>query len=233
MNPLRRLLRYFTRGELLLWGSSVLLISLAFFAFDGGSQLTLVASLIGATALILCAKGNPAGQALIVVFSLLYGVISYGFAYYGEMITYLGMTAPMAMLALVSWLRNPYQGRRSEVRVNRVTGRETAFMLLLSAVVTGVFFLILRAFGTANLLPSTLSVTTSFLAVYLTFRRSPYYALAYAANDLVLIVLWVLASMTSTSYLSVAMCFVMFFVNDLYGLASWLRMERRQRDAES
>ena len=233
MNPLRRLLRYFTRGELLLWGSSVLLISLAFFAFDGGSHLTLVASLIGATALILCAKGNPAGQALIVVFSLLYGVISYGFAYYGEMITYLGMTAPMAMLALVSWLRNPYQGRRSEVRVNRITGRETAFMLLLSAVVTGVFFLILRAFGTANLLPSTLSVTTSFLAVYLTFRRSPYYALAYAANDLVLIVLWVLASMTSTSYLSVAVCFVMFFVNDLYGLASWLRMERRQRDAES
>lgn len=29
----------------------------------------------------------------------------------------------------------------------------------------------------------------SFLAVYLTFRRSPYFALAYAANDIALIVL--------------------------------------------
>lgn len=33
----------------------------------------------------------------MVLFSLLYGIISYAFAYYGEMITYLGMTMPMAV----------------------------------------------------------------------------------------------------------------------------------------
>lgn len=42
--------------------------------------------------------------ALMIVFSLLYGVISYTCAYYGEMITYLGMTAPMALFALISFL---------------------------------------------------------------------------------------------------------------------------------
>ena len=39
--------------------------------------MTLAASLIGTTSLIFNAKGNPIGQALMIVFSLLYGVISY------------------------------------------------------------------------------------------------------------------------------------------------------------
>lgn len=221
--------RYFSKGELLLWGCSMACILLSFAAFDRGSYLTLAASLIGATSLIFCAKGNPAGQVLMILFSLLYGLISFSFAYYGEMLTYLGMTAPMAVVSLVSWLRNPFQGNHSEVEVNRLPRREVPFMLVLTAAVTVIFYFLLRFFHTANLLPSTLSVTTSFLAVYLTFRRSAYFPLAYAANDLVLIVLWTLAAMEDPSYLSVVICFVMFLVNDGYGFLSWSRMQKRQQ----
>ena len=71
-------------------------------------------------------------------------------------------------------------------------------------------------------------MTTSFLAVYLTFRRSPYFALAYASNDVVLIILWTLAAMADVTYLSVLICFVMFLVNDLYGFVNWKRMQKRQ-----
>jgi len=78
-------------------------------------------------------------------------------------------------------------------------------------------------------IPSTLSVTTSFIAVYLTFRRSPYFALAYAANDVVLMVLWTLATIENITYISVLICFVVFLVNDLYGFISWRKMEQRQR----
>ena len=112
--------------------------------------------------------------------------------------------------------------------MNRLGGVEYLLMLILTAGVTVVFYFILDHFGTANMLPSTLSVTTSFIAVYLTFRRSPYFALAYAANDIVLIVLWVLASAQDISYLSVMICFALFPVNDIYGFISWRRMERRQ-----
>lgn len=229
MGLIDRLCRYFSRGELLLWGCSMGSILLAFALFDRGSYLTLAASLIGATSLIFCAKGNPAGQVLIILFSLIYGVISFSFAYYGEMITYLGMTAPMAVVSLVAWLRNPFQGNHSEVEVNQLSRREIPFMLVLTAAVTVVFYFLLRYFGTANLLPSTLSVTTSFLAVYLTFRRSAFFPLAYAANDLVLIVLWTLAAVEDFSYLSMVICFVMFLVNDGYGFFNWSRMQKRQQ----
>ncbi len=223
---------YFTALERWLWGVSVTFITAAFILFDRAGYLTLLASLIGTTSLIFCAKGNPIGQVLMIAFSLLYGYISYGFAYYGEMLTYLGMTAPMAVLALCSWLRHPYKGRKSEVTVNKLSAKELAFALVLTAAVTAVFYFVLKALGTANLLPSTVSVATSFLAVYLTYRRSPWFALGYAANDAVLIVLWVMASREDRAYISVAVCFVAFLVNDLYGFISWRRMQRRQASGD-
>lgn len=227
-----RLYRYFSREERILWSMSVILILGSFLLFDRENTITLVASLIGVTSLIFNAKGNPFGQFLMIVFSMLYGIISYTFAYYGEMVTYLGMTAPMALFALISWLRNPYQGNKAEVRVNQLKRREILFLFLLAAVVTWIFYYILAGFHTNNLLPSLISVTTSFLAVYLTFRRSAYFALAYAANDIVLIVLWILATRSDLSYLSVVICFLMFLVNDLYGFINWMRMQKRQTGTE-
>lgn len=202
----------------MLWCLSIMLIIISFLVFDRENYLTLTASVVGATALIFNAKGNPAGQLLTVVFSILYGIISFTFAYYGEMITYLGMTAPMAVFAFLSWLRNPYGGNRAEVKVNRLKEKEPVFMLALTAVITFIFYFILKFFA----------VTTSFLAVYLTFRRSAYFALAYAANDIVLIVLWTLAVLSDISYLSVIVCFIMFLVNDMYGYISWTKMQKRQ-----
>ena len=225
-----KIFRYFTKFEIGLWTISVVLILFSFFSFDRDNYLILIASIIGATFLIFNAKGNPIGQFLTVVFSMLYGIISYEFSYYGEMITYLGMTMPMAFFALISWLKNPYNNNKSEVKVNKLSKKEIVFMFVLTAFVTIVFYYILKYFNTANLIPSTISVTTSFLAVYLTFRRSPYFALAYAMNDLVLIVLWALASIEDKSYFSVVICFVVFFVNDMYGFVNWKRMEKKQKE---
>ena len=224
--------RYFSKTELFLWGSSVLLVIGAFCLFDKENYLILLASLIGVTSLIFNAKGNPFGQLLMVVFSLLYGIISYSFNYYGEMVTYLGMTMPMAVFALISWLKNPYKKNKAEVKVNSISKKEIIFTFFATVAVTIIFYFILKYFNTANLLPSTLSVTTSFVAVYLTFRRNEFFALAYAANDVVLIVLWVLASAYDSRYISVVVCFVAFLVNDVYGFLNWQKMKIRQREGK-
>lgn len=232
-NTLKSLTHYFSKMELTLWCCSVILIIVSFGIFDRENFLTLTASLVGVTSLIFAAKGNPFGQFLMIIFSLIYGIISFTFAYYGEMITYLGMTMPMAVFALISWLKHPYDGNKSEVQVNHISKKETIFMWMLAILVTLLLYFVLKVFHTANLLPSTLSVTTSFLAVYLTFRRSPYYAIAYACNDIVLICLWILASLEDITYLSVVICFIAFFANDIYGFINWNRMAKKQAQPKS
>ncbi len=228
MNKMKSILHYFSKWELVLWSISVALIIISYILFDRKNYLTLFASVVGATSLIFNARGNPLGQVLIVVFSVLYGIISFTFAYYGEMITYLGMTAPMAVVALIAWIKNPYENNRAEVKINYLKKSEFIFMFILSAVITVIFYFILKIFETANIIPSTVSVTTSFIAVYLTFRRSEYFALAYALNDIVLIVLWILASINDISYISVVVCFGVFLINDIYGYISWREMKKRQ-----
>lgn len=228
-NPFRTL----TKFEWILWLTSAAVVTLVSaagpFLFGGKlNLLTVLASLIGVTALIFVAKGDVFGQILTVVFSLLYAVISLRFRYYGEMITYLGMTMPIAGLSVAAWLRHPYKKGKSEVAVAVLGRRRTVQMFLLTAGVTFLFYFVLAYFHTANLAVSTVSIATSFLASYLMLYRSPAYALAYAANDLVLIVLWVLATAESLSYLPMVICFIMFFCNDLYGFYNWRRMKRRQ-----
>ena len=101
-------------------------------------------------------------------------------------------------------------------------------MILLTVVVTIAFYFILRALNTTNLIPSTVSVATSFLAVYLSARRSPYFAFAYGLNDVVLIVLWTLATISDITYISVVICFFIFLFNDGYTFVSWKRMKKMQ-----
>ena len=214
--------------ELSLWIASVLVCIGAYIFSGGGDRLTLVSSLIGVTALIFVSKGYVLGQVLTVVFAVFYGIVSFFFRYYGEMITYLCMTAPIAALSVISWLRHPYKNTK-EVKVAHLTKKQLAVMVILAVLVTIIFYFILGVLGNANMFFSTISITTSFIASYLTFYRSPYYALAYAANDVVLIVLWVLATAENISYLPMILCFIMFLANDLYGFYNWQRIEKKQK----
>lgn len=223
------LFRSLTKFEWCLWMSSVVVVTISFFLSPDKNVLNLIDSLIGVTALIFISKGYVIGQVLLIIFGVLYGVISFEYRYYGEIITYLGMTAPIAGLAVISWLRHPYKDSK-EVEVNRHLKLSTWLTLIfLTAAVTVGFYFILKALGNSNHLFSTISVTTSFLAASLTFLRSPYYGLGYAANDAVLITLWVLAALEDPGYVPMIFCFVMFFINDLYGFFNWRRMSKRQQ----
>jgi nicotinamide mononucleotide transporter PnuC len=222
-------LPHLTKFERALWLSSLVVVLACFFLSGMKGLLSTIASAIGVTALIFIAKGAWQGQALCIVFASLYGIVSFQSRYYGEMLTYLCMSLPMAIFSLIAWLRNPFEGK-NEVKVEQLTKKKLACLALCATLVSIAFFFILRALDTAELAVSTVSVTTSFIAASLVFLRSPYYALGYAANDIVLITLWVIAALASPAAWPMVACFVMFFFNDLHGFYNWHRMQKRQRE---
>ena len=221
--------RYFKSYELFIWAMSSAVIVISFLLSGAEGVLSLTASLLGAAGLIFQAKASPIGPAIMIVFSILYGIISYTFRYYGELATYVGMTLPMSVAALVSWLRHPAGKGSRQVKIARVTPFSMSCALLLTVIVTVIFGFILSRLDTPNIVFSVISVSTSFLAAALTFLRSKLYALAYAANDIVLIVLWSFATYSERSYASVLACFIVFLVNDIYAFISWTHIEKRQR----
>lgn len=166
-NPLKCLPRF----EWSLWLISVVVVIGSFMATDEHNYLTLAASIVGVTALMFVAKGDVWGQILTVIFSIFYGIISVQFRYYGEMITYLGMTMPIAILSVYTWIKNPYKDT-NEVKIHNLSRKKIVLLVLATVIVTFVFYFILKAFNTANLLFSTVSIATSFSASSLMMLRN-------------------------------------------------------------
>lgn len=225
-NPLKEL----SLKEWCLWVFSLAIVTISNVVTGEIDLLTIVATWVGITSLIFAAKGNVWAQILMIVFSILYGIISLRFRYWGEMITYLGMSMPMAIWSTVTWIRNPSSDSTGEVKIRKLKGKHFLFLFALSIIVTSAFYFLLQFLQTPNIMFSTISVTTSFLAASLTMLRSSYYALGYAANDLVLVVLWTLAAVENPVYVPVIINFMIFFMNDMYGFVSWKKREKLQYD---
>ena len=177
---LKECVAYFTPFERVLWLCSVILITVSSCVGGNVYPLSLIASLLGVTSLIFIAKGNFVGQIMIMIFSILYGIVSIRARYYGEMITYLFMSLPAAVFACISWLKNPSKQGKHEVQISRLSAQKWLICVGLSALATTLLFFVLRYFKTDNLIVSTISVTTSMLAASLLFLctrmrfRSPF-----------------------------------------------------------
>ena len=225
---MKKLFNYFTMFEKLLWLFSIILIIFVFYIYKNDNYLYLIGNIVGVTALLFLAKGNPIGQILCIIFSLFYAYVSLSYHYYGECITYACMTLPVAVISTISWFKHPYKDNNAEVAIVNLKTKDYIIALLLSIGVTFIFYFVLKALNTNNLILSTVSIFTSFLAAYITARRSRFYALFYALNDVVLIILWVLASLENKVYISMIICFIAFLANDLYAFINWTKMEKEQ-----
>ncbi|EHI68676.1 nicotinamide mononucleotide transporter [Streptococcus ictaluri 707-05] len=142
--------------------------------------------------------------------------------------TYTLMTLPMAVFSLYTWLNNPFEGNKSQVSISRLEASDWLRLALLTSGVTFVFYFILAYFNTAYLLVSTFSVASSFAAVYLSYRRSPFFALAYVLNDVILILLWLYAAQTDISQYALVICFSTFLINDIHTFINWLKLRAMQ-----
>lgn len=225
-NPIKTL----TKREWSIWLGSIIIVLISNLATKDFDLLTLVAALTGVTSLIFAAKGNVWGQVLMILFSILYGIISFRFRYWGEMMTYLGMTLPMAVWSTITWIENPSENNGNEVQIQSLSKKHIVALCISGIIVTAVFYYILKSFNTPNIIFNTISIITSFIAASLTMLRSSYYAVWYAVNDVVLIILWVLASLKDPAYIPVVVNFSIFFMNDMYGFMSWKQRELEQAE---
>ncbi len=132
-----------TAKEWALWLCSLLAAIVSNLLSGNVGVLTPAAVCIGITSLIFAAKGNVWSQILMIIFSILYGIISWRSHYWGEMITYLGMTLPMAVWSTITWLKNPSENGK-EVAIQKLTKKHTVGLIFFGIITTAVFCFILN-----------------------------------------------------------------------------------------
>lgn len=232
-NPLKKL----SKGEWALWIGSLLAVAVsAAVSFslypESIDWLTLAASIVGVTSLVFLAKADVWGQILSIAFNVTYALAALNNRFYGETILYFCLHLPTAVGTLVVWLKNRFKKEDTVIKIAKTSPIKTAVVCLLGGGVTAGAYFLLRYLGTDSLALSTISVYTSFVAISLMVLRSPYYALVYAANDVVLIILWTLSAITLPANAVMVACFVAYLANDLYALFNWRRLRRAQASEE-
>ena len=213
----------------MIWLFSVTAVVVAGFAAGEGDFLAILSSAVGAASLVFIAKGDIFGQFLVIAGAILYAAVSYKLAYYGEMIISAVMVIPISVMSVITWAKHRFKEEVREIEIKNVSKKELAFILFGAAAVSFAFYFVLKYFNTSRLIISTVSVATSFSAACLLVKRSPYYAFAYILNDIVLIIMWSLAAADDAAYLSMAVCFGVYLINDNYGLINWRRIQTRQK----
>lgn len=214
--------------EILFWGIGELAIIIAFIFASDKNWLSFITSVIGVFIVMGTAKGLVIAPFINIIFNILYSIVSISQKYYGEAIIYIFMMMPIAIFTIVQWIKNKNPEKQEEVLVGGMKKKEYPILALVSVVLTIAFYFLLKILGTNELVVSTISLVTSVVASYLLIRRSCYYAIGFVLNDIVLILLWSLASVKDIALLPQAICFAAFLLNDAYGFVRWKLEEKKQ-----
>lgn len=193
----------------------------------GASWMSAVTGIFGLSCVLFAAKGKIIGIFFTWVMIVFYSILSYKNKYYGEVFINLCMMFPMTIIQLISWLKN--LGKDYVVKVNSITKKEIIIVCSAAALAFVVFYFILRALNTSQLIFSTISIVTSVLATYFQSRRSKYGFLAFLVNDAVLCVLWLFATLEDIKNVAMLTAVALYVVSDIYGFISWGILQKRQQ----
>lgn len=207
---------------------SLLTIFFCFIFSSDKSIITLIASLLGVITVLCGAKGLIIAPFINIIYNLIYIFLSFSQKFYGEVIIYVFFMIPLHVITIISWLKNRSKENKNIVSVNKISLKEYIILIIGTIGVSIIFYNILKLLNTNALLISTISLVDSFLASYLLFRRSSNYAFSYIVNDIILIILWMYTIKTTTAYIPIIVSFMIFLINDIYGLISWKKREKHQ-----
>lgn len=213
---------------------SLIIIIGCFFLGSDKNVLSLITSILGVITVIFGAKGLVLAPVINIIYNVVYILLSYTQGFYGEVLIYVFLMTPINIAMIVSWFKNKSKEDENIVEVNKLSKKEYFILFFITILLSVGFYFILRALNTTAVFISTISLIDSFIATYLLYRRCSNYALSYIVNDIILIVLWSFAIKNNGfAYLPMVLSFGVFLVNDIYGLISWKKRERKQNKKES
>lgn len=229
---MKKILGSWTIFEKLFLIFSVIAITLCFAFGVDKNVFAYIVSIVGVVSVLLVAKGLAIAPIINVVYSVLYSILSILQCYYGEAIIYLGLMIPISVISIISWLKNRSKEQKEVVSVNNIKGIEYLYLSIITVVATIGFYFLLKALNTNELIVSTLSLVSSAVASYLMLRRCSYYAIGFIINDIILIILWIFAVISSgIGYLPSVISFCVFLINDIYGFIHWKIEEKKQQNS--
>jgi len=194
-----------------------------------GNIFAIFTSVLGIISVVMTAKGNILGTILGILQCIAYSIISFKNAFYGEVIFYIAVLIPLNIIVLFQWLKNRSKEDKMIININRLKLQEILIALLASIFVFVGSFFLLKAFDTANLLLSTISISTCSLAIYFNLRREKLTFLVFIINNIIVISMWASSAIRGDlTVLPVIVCSTTNLASNIYGFINWTKLYKNQ-----
>ena len=210
-----------------------IVLPVSFSIIFGSSVIECITAVLSIVVAVLFTKGFYWGYILAIINLCFYSIVEYGAGFYGELFINWGLYFPMYVFGLFEWLKHQDK-EKSTIIIRKKMSKKEYIILIASQVVCCVpYYFILASLNATNPIVGALSIAASFVAAYLSARRSLYCFVGYIVNDLVCIVLWTVQTITvDISCITVLLSPALLLLNDIYGVFSWYKLRKQQTNLD-
>lgn len=215
-----------------LWLSiaTVLIIALSIFWKD--NLIGIITSLTGVWCVILVAKGKILNYYVGIINVILYAYISFGWAYYGEVMLNLGYYLPLQFVGIVFW-KNNLNKNKTEVIAKRMSTKSIIFWSIVCSAAILAYGYILKALGgSLPFFDSTSTVLSVIAMIFMILRYLEQWVLWIIVN-IVSIILWWYTMLQGGTDISILLMWVAYLFNAIWGLVNWVKMYKKENQIDN
>ncbi len=210
----------------LLWLGLATTVILALSLYWKDSLMGIVSALTGVWCVIFTGKGKTSSFLFGTVNALLYAIIAYRAAYYGEVMLNLLYYLPCNVLGVILWNRHndPIKG---EVIKKRLSLKASLLVYPLTAAAVVGYGFVLKALGGALPFVDSLSTVLSIVAQILCLKRYAEQWILWIVVNAVTIVMWLMDFLHGGESIATLIMWTVFFLNSIFMYSKWYRDVKR------
>lgn len=209
-----------------LFGFTAIILGLSLFLKD--TTIGIVTSLTGIWCVLLVAKGRIANYWFGIVNVIGYAYLAYTWKYYGEVMLNAFYFLPMQGVGIYLWIKHKDKTKVDAVKIKFLSNKWRYIWIGISGVAVLGYGFILKAIGGELPFIDSISTVLSIIAMILMAWRFMEQWVLWIIVDIVSIYMWLVVFEASGTNIAIAMMWVAYLINAIYGFVNWIKLYKAQ-----
>lgn len=212
------------------WLITACAIIVALSIYWQDTWMGILSATTGAACVICTGKGKLSAYVFGLVNSVLYAIISYQAALYGETMLNALYYVPMQFVGFYTWSRHMNTETNEVIKKNmKWTGRLIMTAFILAGTIG--YGLLLRAMGDAMPFVDAFTTVTSVAAMLISVKMFAEQWWIWVVVDIVSVYMWFQSFLQGQEYIATLIMWLVYLVNAVIMLVKWEREAKRNERA--
>ena len=212
------------------WLITACAIIVALSIYWQDTWMGILSATTGAACVICTGKGKLSAYVFGLVNSVLYAIISYQAALYGETMLNALYYVPMQFVGFYTWSRHMNTETNEVIKKNMTwTGRLIMTAFILAGTIG--YGLLLRAMGDAMPFVDAFTTVTSVAAMLISVKMFAEQWWIWVVVDIVSVYMWFQSFLQGQEYIATLIMWLVYLVNAVIMLVKWEREAKRNERA--